>query len=100
MSPWCVICVALLFGGCGDREAATLDQVKQVVCACKTAACGEAALKGVPQSEIKSTHRAQVVARQMLDCLAKLYAADRPSTDPDVEATSPQTSAPASARTP
>jgi hypothetical protein len=92
-----VICVALL-GGCGDSEVARLKEVKQAVCDCKTSACAEIALKQVPQTEIKSTPRAQRLARDMLDCLAKLYDAERPTTDPDaIEAEPP---APAAARTP
>jgi hypothetical protein len=90
-----VICVALV-GGCGDPEVARLQEVKTAVCACKTAACAEAALKQVPQTEIKSTHKAQQVAREMLDCLAKLYEAERPNEDPDAA----DSSAPAAARTP
>ena len=93
-----VICVALL-GGCGDREAAQLERIKDAVCACKTSSCAEAAMKDVPQSDIKSTHKAQRFAREMMDCLSKLYEDERPSTDPDGP-TSPETSGSASARTP
>jgi hypothetical protein len=81
-----VISVALGAAGCGDREAARLDKVKTAVCACKTASCAEAALKQVPQAEIKSTHRAQRIAREMLDCLKRVYDAERPTTDPDAPA--------------
>lgn len=81
-----VISIALL-GGCGDREVSGLTAVKQTVCACKTAACAETALKQVPQKQIKSTPRAQRIAREMLDCLAVLYDAERPTTDPDVPPT-------------
>jgi len=91
-----VICVALC-GGCGDPEVEQLRHVKDTVCACKTASCAEDALGHVPQREIKAGHKAQRIARDMLDCLAKLYAAERPDTD---EATSPETSDHASARTP
>lgn len=91
-----VISVAL-WGGCGDREVARLTEVKNAVCACKTSSCAEAAMKAVPQTGIKSTHRAQLVARDMLDCLARLYEADRPSTDPDAAA---PPEAPTSASTP
>jgi hypothetical protein len=76
-----VICAAL--GGCGDPEVGRLTEVKGAVCACKTAACAETALKQLPQREIKSTHKAQLIAREMLDCLAKLYEAERPNEDPD-----------------
>jgi len=94
-----VIAIALL--GCGDKQLETLEAVRDEVCACKTPACGEAAMKKVPQDKLESNRKMQHVAHAMLDCLAKLYDADRPSTDPDAEApTSPGSAAPASAGTP
>ena len=90
-----VISVAL--GACGDREAEQLAKVRDEVCACKTAKCAEAALEGVPKTNIESTHRSQRIAREMLDCLAEIYEVDRPSTDPDQPI---ETTVPASARRP
>jgi hypothetical protein len=75
--------VAVVLAGCGERQVDALTKVKQRVCACKDVACAEAAMKDVPTKDVKSTHRAQGVARDMLDCLAKLYDEQRPSTDPD-----------------
>ncbi|HEY1550550.1 MAG TPA: hypothetical protein VGG28_22130 [Kofleriaceae bacterium] len=75
--------LALVLAGCGERQVDALTKVKQRVCACKTVACAETAMKDVPQQDVKSTHRSQGLARDMLDCLAKLYDAQRPSTDPD-----------------
>ncbi len=97
MHLWLVICVALLTG-CDDREAAKLKQVKDVVCSCKDAPCAEAAMKQLPQGEHASSHRSKLIARDMLDCLAKLYDGERPSTDPDAPAPAPNP--PAAARTP
>jgi hypothetical protein len=71
---------------CADPEIDQLTRVKTEVCACKTTTCAEAALAGVPQREVKASHRAQQVARDMLDCLAKLSEADKPVTDPDAPA--------------
>lgn len=79
-----VISVALL-GACGDREANKLAQIRDQVCACKTVKCGEAALATVPTKDIQSTQKSQRIAREMLNCLAELYKADRPTTDPDAE---------------
>jgi hypothetical protein len=76
-----VISVALVVG-CHDREVEQLEQVRDAVCACKDARCAEDAMKQIPQNEIRASRRAQLVAREMLDCLAKLYS-DKPSTDPD-----------------
>jgi hypothetical protein len=92
-----VIAAALAAGACRDARLAELATLRDEVCACKTVACGEEAMKRVPQEEIRSDHRAQKIARSMLDCLAKLYVSDRPSTDPDAEAPAP---APASGAAP
>jgi hypothetical protein len=80
-----VIAAALASAACGDARLEELEAIRAEVCACKTVACGEAAVKRVPQDEIKG-HRAQKIARAMVDCLHKLWLTDRPSTDPDAEA--------------
>jgi hypothetical protein len=79
-----VISVAL--AACGDRDAARLEKVKDAVCACKTSSCAELAMKDIPKPDIKATHRSQTIAREMMECLSKLYDAERPSTDPDAQA--------------
>jgi hypothetical protein len=88
-----VISVALVAAvGCGDREIVELEKVRDSVCACRAAheddphaavQCAEAALKLLPKRETRASHRAQVIARDMMECLARLYEADKPSTDPD-----------------
>ena len=75
--------LAVLLAACGERQVDALTKVKQRVCVCKDVACAEAAMKDVPQQNVKSNRRSQEVARDMLDCLAKLYDEQRPSTDPD-----------------
>ena len=76
-----VICIAL--AACGDSQEAKLERVRDAVCACKTAGCAEVAMKEVPQKDIESNHRTQKLAREMVDCLSKLYDQGRPTTDPD-----------------
>ncbi|MBC7974057.1 MAG: hypothetical protein H7138_03665, partial [Myxococcales bacterium] len=80
---------------CNDQGAGTLTAIKTEVCACTTATCAEQAIQRVPQREIASNRRNQTTARDMLDCLAKLQAAERPSTDPDEEADTEPSGAPA-----
>ena len=80
----------LLFGlaiaaGCRDPEIAHLESVKAEVCGCKTAACADAAMAKVPKAATTSNHRTQQLARDMLDCLHKLYLQDQPNLDPDGE---------------
>jgi hypothetical protein len=102
-----VISVALL-AACGDREAKKLAKIKDEVCACKTAQCADDAMAKLPKKDIRSTPRAQKIAREMLDCVSELYKADRPNPDPDARleeapsgaTTGPETPAGASARTP
>jgi len=86
MSRALVIAAALAAGACRDPRLEQLRSIRDEVCACKTVACGEEAMKRVPQDEIKADHNAQKVAKAMVDCLAKLYLGERPSTDPDAEA--------------
>ena len=84
--PRLVISVAVALvvaSGCGDREVEQLEKVRDAVCACKTTACADDALKAVPQADIRAGARARQVARGMLDCYARLNAADRPKSDPD-----------------
>lgn len=70
--------VGLGAGGCEDKELTQLERVKQQVCECKDVACAETAMKAVPAGDIHPNHRQQGVARDMLDCLAKLYDAAKP----------------------
>lgn len=74
---------------CRDASLTQLEGVRDEVCQCKTASCAEGAMQRVPAGEVKNNHRAQVIAREMTDCLAKLYEAERPATGPDVDVPAP-----------
>ncbi len=73
----------VLVVACGDTEVAKVEAVKNRVCACKDVACADAAMHALPQPA-KASHREQVVARDTLDCYAKLVAAAKPH-GPDSE---------------
>jgi hypothetical protein len=77
------IAILVTLVACNDQSAERLTAIKMKVCACKTASCAEQELKRVPEAPIKSTHRTQEIARELLDCMARLQEADRPTTDPD-----------------
>ncbi len=97
---WRLLVISLALAACRDDQEARLAKVKDTVCACKTAACGEAALKDVPQKDVKPSHKSQLIAREMLDCLAKLYDSEHaaaPSGDDD--ASDPESAPAASAGT-
>jgi hypothetical protein len=80
MRRWLVISVALL-ASCVDHDASELQHWKQLTCACQSVACAEAMMKFLPPG--KSNHRTQAIAHDILECVSKLYAAERPSTNPD-----------------
>lgn len=69
--------------GCADHEAAALSRIEARVCACKDVKCAETAMAELPKASEKPSHRSLSLARDMLDCYAKLNDAERPSTDPD-----------------
>lgn len=79
----------LAVGACGDDKLAKLETIRDEVCACATVACGEAAMKKLPQDKIDASRKTQRVARDMLDCMAELYAKGVPTTDPDAPADVP-----------
>ncbi len=97
MSRVLVIAAALALAACRDARLEQLQAIRDEVCACKTAACGEETMKRVPKPRdgASSDHRTQKIARSMMECLAKLYASEQPSTDPDAEAPEPGATDPA-----
>lgn len=80
---WKALALLVTLSACTDHGAGALAKIKDEVCACKTSACAEQAMARVPKETIESNRRTQGLARGMLDCVARLQAAERPSTDPD-----------------
>lgn len=79
---------AFLVGGlvaCKDHGVERLTALKGEVCACKDARCADQAMNEVAKVSFQSTPRTQAIARDIVECRARLEAADRPSTDPDAE---------------
>jgi hypothetical protein len=76
-----VIVIALC--ACRDEQLQKVKAVRDEVCACKDVACGEEAIKKLPQKDIKPNHHQQKLASEMMTCLSKLYLKDRPQEDPD-----------------
>jgi hypothetical protein len=73
----------LSLAACGDSQEAKLANIRDQVCKCDTAGCAEVAMKQVPKEAVESNHRTQKLAREMIDCLAKLYAKPKVDTDGD-----------------
>lgn len=73
--------ILALVAGC-DRTASKVEAVKREVCTCRDVGCAEAAMKKLPSPD-KVSRREQELARDMLDCLAKLYAGALPADSDD-----------------
>ena len=81
------ICLAILVAlvACKDQRVERLTEIKRDVCACKDTRCADQAMNEVPKASIRSTPRTRAIARDIMECRARLEAAERPSTDPDAE---------------
>jgi hypothetical protein len=80
------LAILLALAACHDRDTEELTAIRDKMCACPTATCAEQELKRVPQRTMPSNPRLQAIAQDMMDCLGRLQAEGRPSTDPDAEA--------------
>jgi hypothetical protein len=80
---WLTILVTL--AACKDHRIELLGSVKDDVCACKEASCADQAMARLEKLAIESTPRSQAIAREIMECRARLEAGERPSTDPDAE---------------
>ena len=78
-------CLAACLAACTDPSVERLTDIKRGVCACKDTRCADQAMSEVPKAAIRSTPRTQAIARDIMECRARLEAAERPSTDPDAE---------------
>ena len=104
-----VIAIAVCaIAACRDPQLEQIKAIRDEVCACRDAKCGEDALKKMPTLEGNPSHRARVLANEMTTCMSKLYLKpeeedqEDPPTDAGAEpdASDPGSADPASARTP
>lgn len=79
------LAILITLVACTDHSVERLTEVKREVCACKDTRCADQAMSEVPKAAIRSTPRIQAIARDIVDCRARLEAAEQPSTDPDAE---------------
>ena len=80
-----LLAILVTLVACTDPGVEQLGAVKRDVCACKDTSCADQAMTRVPGASLKPTPRTQALAKEIMDCRAKLEAAARPSTDPDAE---------------
>lgn len=79
------LAILVTLTACANHELDVMNAVRAEVCACKTPSCADEAMGRISKTSIQSTPKAMAIAREILECRAKLEAADRPSTDPDAE---------------
>jgi len=79
--------IAIALCGCRDKQVEQVQAIRDEVCACSDAKCGEDAMKRLPTYQGTPAHRVQMLASEMVTCMSKLYLKDRPdeSADPVVE---------------
>ena len=81
---WLFVISVALVGACGDREAASSRRsVTRSAMQDRQMRRGRARKRA--EQRLQSTPKSQRIAREMLNCLAELYEAERPTTDPDAE---------------
>lgn len=63
----------LLAAGCKDEAIAALESTRDKVCACKTAACVDSAMDKLADHPTDKQHKAEEIAREITDCVARIY---------------------------
>jgi hypothetical protein len=59
--------------GCKDEAIDALETTRDKVCACDGAACVNAALDALADKPTKHQRKAEAIARQITDCVARIY---------------------------
>lgn len=95
-----LLAILVTLVGCTNHDLDVMNAVKADVCACKTPSCADEAMARISKTPIPSTPKTMAVAREILECRAKLEAADRPTTDPDAEGSGSAAAAPVGSAAP
>ncbi len=82
-----VIAIAVCtIAACRDPQLEQIKAIRDEVCACRDARCGEDALKKMPAIVGDPSHRARALANEMTTCMSKLYLKPENTPDAGVEA--------------
>jgi hypothetical protein len=60
-------------GGCRDASIASLEATRDRVCECKDADCVDAAMEQLQDLPTKKPRKAEAIAREITDCVARIY---------------------------
>ena len=72
--------------GCKDEAVAALEKTRNRVCECRDATCVNAAMEAMKDHPTNHQRKAEAVAREIMDCVARVYQQTDAGTDvPDAE---------------
>jgi|SRR5687767_13377516 hypothetical protein len=63
----------VLAAGCKDDAIVALETARERVCSCKDATCVNAAMDAMADHPTKDPRRAEAIAREITDCVARIY---------------------------
>jgi hypothetical protein len=79
-----LLVILALGAGCKDDAIAALESTRNRVCECKDATCVNAAMSAMKDHPTKHQRKAEAVAREIMDCVARVYQeTDAPMDLPD-----------------
>jgi hypothetical protein len=67
------VVLAVALAACRDQGLAALETTRDRVCKCTDAACVNAALDALEDKPTRHQRRAEGVAREITDCIARVY---------------------------
>lgn len=73
---WWAAGALALAAGCSDPKLERLTEARDAACRCKDQACVAAALAKVPADPPREARRAQRLAHEIMDCVAKVGLAE------------------------
>jgi hypothetical protein len=87
---------AALVVGCKDEAIESLEATRDSVCACHDATCVNAAMNKLVDRPTKYKRKAELLARDITDCMARIYRTSdaAPSVDAAPEDAAPEDASP------
>jgi entry exclusion lipoprotein TrbK len=81
-----LVVVVALVAGCKDDAIEALESARSRVCECKDATCVNAAMDAMQDHPTKHQRKAEAIAREIMDCVARVYQqTDARVDEPDAE---------------
>jgi hypothetical protein len=91
----------VLAAACKDDAIVALESTRERVCSCTDATCVNAAMDAMRDHPTKDPRRAEAIAREITDCVARIYKQSDAAPPPPPESdAAPAPAAPLDATTP